>query len=318
MGHPDYKEVHYKPQVNEKEAELAGWLIGKAFNLFFKGTFGSIAYGGATVFDTLRMKTATADFFAWQRGPAMWLGLLSILCLATGVPGYYLMLLIGGVLAFFPGGAFVLGGLTYLPIPVLNALLAIPVPAITPRVELMRLILEPGERGQELLALSHSNLAGIPLIEWYTRLDWASLLIPAVLTLLATVKYVRLARARNFIDDDECECLPTSPVLIAWFGFALLLVLLGLPGAPFGLWTLLAFGGWSWLGRTKNAVVPDYAENQTTSGASFDLSDLPATPVPPPTPRPAPTGTTPPLRDFEEAEQARKKNSPLRRTDYDA
>ena len=336
MGHADYKAAHYdwKSWHSKEETEAVGWSIGQAFRWFFTGTFTSIAYGGSTVIDTLRLKTPAADFFEWQRVPGMWLGLLSLALLSTGCPGYYLMLGIGFLLVFSSGRmklvvliAFVLaaafggdigswlGGA--LPIPVLNALLAIPIPAVQPRLELMGTLLEPAGRGQELMALAQTNLAGASLLQWYTRLDRASLAIPFVLTLVATVKYVRLARARNFIDGDDRECHPASPALVAWFAFALLLVLLGLPGAPFGLWVLVACLGWLRFGRTKTSAAPDHAEYEATSGASFDLS---STPVPPPAPRPAPTrpadDSALPLREFEEAERARKQNPPLRRDDY--
>ena len=252
LGPTHYEGTKYTPQVNPEEGKAAGGAIGQVVRWFLIGTFGSLMYGGASVIDTLRLKTPTAEFFVWHRVPAMWLGLLSLGLLATGWPGYYLMLLICLVLAFASGGAIVLWLGGALPIPVLNALLAIPIPAVGPRLELMGKLLEPAGRGQELTALAHTSLGGVPLLEWYTRLDWASLAIPFVLTLVATVKYIRLARARKFIDDgDDCECLPASPGLTAWFGFGLLVAACGLPGSPFGLWTLLACFGWFLFGKTK-------------------------------------------------------------------
>lgn len=318
LGPNQYEGTKYTPQVDAKEGQTAGLIIGRLFKWFFKGTFWSIGYGGATALDTLRMKTPTAEFFSWKRVAALWLGLLSILLLATGVPGFYLMVLIGAILAFTPGGAFVLWAGTNLPIPTLNALLSIPIPAVGPRVELMELMLEPCGRGQELHTLSHASLGGAPLMEWYTRLDYASLLIPAFLTLVATLKYFRMSRARNFSNGDECEGRPWSAVERLWLVFAVSLVVFGLPGAPFGLWTVLSLLGWRVYGKTKNAVPLGYSEHRATSGATFDLSDLPAAPVPPapgPAPTTAPTYPSQPLRDFEE-EEHRRKAQPVRRTDY--
>jgi len=327
MGHADYKGLQhdYKAWHDPKETGAAGHIIGKAFYWFYKGTFWVAAFAGATVFDTLRMRTPNAEFFHWKRAASMWLGLLGFLLLATGWPGYYLLMILGLALAFMPFGSLALAGLANLPLPLLNALLGVFVPSFEPRLKLMGNLLGLDGRGEELAALANTNLAGVPLAEWYNRLDLGSMLIPVILTLTAAVKYARLARAKDFSEGDECEGRSWSLAEILWLGFAGLLVL-GLPGAPLGLWVCISLIGWTWFGETKNGG-SGTPEHEVTSGASFDQSDwsadLDEPPAPAPTPVPAgiPADLAPSLRQLEDAERARKQTppptEPKRRTDYD-
>ena len=227
MGHPNYEGAHHKPSPDTGEAGRGGWLIGKLIKVFFKyGLVGS-AYGGSTVLDVLRMKTPNAEFFVWQRIPAMWLGLLGYLCLGYGAVAHTVLQWFAGLSFITQGGEPAMRGINSLSLPWLNAIFAWPIPNMYFRGILIAKGLGLGARGLALEALVSVKFASLSLLDWYTYLDLASMLIPVGLTLAATVKYLRMARKRNFNEGDECEGRPWSAAQKGWLGFAMLLWLLG-------------------------------------------------------------------------------------------
>jgi hypothetical protein len=308
---PDYKGAQYIPPKDETgEAAGIGRLIGLFIHYFYLLSIKYTMSSGATVLDVLRMRNGTADFFGWKRMRAVWLGLFGYLCLANGLVGA----LVGQLLALCglmkPGGVAVFNGLQTLHLLVVNALYSIFLtPSIGPRLDLIRGTTSYGWVGD---VLNGVKFASVSLLDWYSYLDFAAMLIPVGLTVAATVKYARLAKKKNFLGGDLCVGRPWTPAQKGLMAFALLLYVLGLPGAPAGLWVLIALLGWLYRGKTKNTGDLSLAPQPITSRATFKLAAAPEPPVPTSAaPRLSGTGSIPtldtlsfdsPLREFEEAE----------------
>lgn len=286
MPAADYKSVLYKASSDTGEAASQGRLFRKALIFFFSYVPWAMVYGGAVVLDVLRMKAANAGFFEWQKLAAMWVSLVAYLIYATGVMGAVLAKFLLWLLTLMDVGIFAFHALNAISIFWVNSLYSFCTPTLQARIRLIGQTPILNGKAGVFNFLHTTNLGSVSLLDWYTYVDLASMLIPVGLTLLATVKYLKLPKGVHALGGEECISNAWTPTQHAMLAFAVVLLFLGLPGAPLGLWVLLSLGGWWIYGKTKRPAGLNAEPRLVKSLINLNRAPAPSSSPVPRAPRP--------------------------------
>ena len=251
--------------LKENQGILAGTvkLVGRLLLKTFVLLFTLVAWNGMTVLDIFRAKRAGRDFYSATMLCKLWGGLMLYLLWGSGLFFYFLLAsgLLGaiGYVADWIIFAVLIGGglLSRLSLLQLNAVFTPFFPTIYTRAMLFSGALahadsvNAADKIAQVRELAAPRFGPYSILDLCTWIDWASLLIPVALTILATVKWAKGRKGYHGGDLEVRSFDLTEKGLIA---AGLLVMLLGLPGAPAGVWILTALIGWMIFGQTKHAT----------------------------------------------------------------
>jgi hypothetical protein len=255
------KAPEYKPVADTGEGKTVGRIAGKLIGWLVFGSAWLSALSAATVFDLLRMQSAPEGYLSGRRMIMMWAGLLTYLLWGTGVFGSIFLT----AFYFFAAMTPLVGALNALlmigsPALVLNSLLSPFVPLVAVRLSLMTAVFNTsgssmaGNRILGLKGLAAPVVGGYSLLDLHFYVDCFSILIPVVLTVLATIKWVKLSREGSGGMGSQVSATAWSGVQKGFLALGAIAVLLGLPGAPAGQWVLMGLFAWVLRGVTKTAT----------------------------------------------------------------
>ena len=267
------KAPEYKSPQDTGEAARAGALIGKLIRWLVVGTIWPATMGIATVLDLLRMKSAPEGYVSGRRILLVWVGFFSYAIWASGTIGG---LFLGAVWAFTcltPIVNILISSTMIFGSPLfLNSLMSPFVPFVATRLRLMTAVFsfagssETGNRAAVLNGLATPVFAGYSLLDLHFYVDCASLLIPLYLTILATVKFSKLRKAGSGGIGSQMSASPWTGTQKMLLALGLIVLFLGLPGAPAGQWVLFGLVGWMLRGVTKDTSQGGFEGVEASSG----------------------------------------------------
>lgn len=266
---PEYKS----PQDTTGEVGRAGAMIGKTIRLLVVGTIWPALMGVATVFDLLRMQSAPEGYLRGRRLLLVWVGFFASLIWGSGAIGSLLLTAIWLFTCLVPVVNLAVGGtMVYASPLVFNAIMSPFVPFVAVRMPLMASVFTMTvshgaiDRNVSLQGLAKPVLAGYSLLDLHLFVDCASFLIPLYLTILATIKWRKLRNAGSGGTGSQVSAKPWTGAQKALLTLGVVVVLLGLPGAPAGQWVMLGLIGWMLRGVTKDTSLGGFEGEMAGSG----------------------------------------------------
>ena len=258
-----------KPQsiADTGESQRAGRMVRWASTWVVKILVGVTAFSGGNVLDLLRMESASMEFLSWRRLFLIWASLVGYLGWACGAPGAfiaYFLFSIGGLIGGFNLALIALHMCSF---PWINGLLStFCSPASAVRFVLIKKSFGDYLALENLQELRTPRLGDLSLMDLQIYVDWASMLIPVGLTLLATVKFFQLRKNAG-----ECVGVAWTPTQKALLTIGVIVLLFGLPGAPAGFWVVASLLWWAWFGVTKSVQDSTSSREPIGMDATFEI-----------------------------------------------